>query len=42
MDYLKTHSSERLSVKPLTEKDNPQWVKFLSDKSANEFMSPVA
>ena len=42
MDYLKTHSSERLSFKQLTEKDKPQWVKFLTDKRANEFMPPVA
>ena len=42
MDYLKTHSSERLSFKQLTEKDKPQWVKFLTNKRANEFMPPVA
>lgn len=42
MEYLNTHHSERLSFKPLTERDKPQWVKFLTDRRSNEFMPPVA
>ncbi len=42
MEYLKIHYSERLSFKPLSEKDKPQWVKFLTDSRSNEFMPPVA
>ncbi|MFK7755785.1 MAG: GNAT family N-acetyltransferase [Flavobacteriales bacterium] len=42
MDYLKTHHSERLTFKPLTETDKPQWVRFLTNKQANKYMPPVA